>query len=127
MRTTTTNEPYIQFNKIFTTIIAYFCALFLIFNQNPRIMARLLLTVFLLVLNISVFSQSIEEGKKFIYYERFKSARSVFETILQSKTNQSEASYWLSQAYLGMDDVNKARQVILSAMNSSPNDPMLIV
>jgi Flp pilus assembly protein TadD len=89
-------------------------------------MFRLLLAVFLFVFNTSVFSQSIEEGKKFIYYERFKSAKDLFEKMLQSTPNQPVASYWLSQAYLGLDNVDKARQVILIAMNSSPNDPMLM-
>jgi Flp pilus assembly protein TadD len=89
-------------------------------------MFRLLLAVFLFSLNISVFAQSIEEGKKFIYYERFKSAKSVFETILQSKPNQPEASYWLSQAYLGLEDVTNARETLQRSMNVNPNDPLLL-
>ncbi len=99
---------------------------FLIFNQNIRNMFRLLLVVLLFGFNTSAFSQSIEDGKKFIYYERYKSAKDVFEKILQSKPNQPEASYWLSQAYLGMEDVNKAREILQSSMNANPNDPLLL-
>lgn len=89
-------------------------------------MFRLRLFFLLLVLNTSVFSQSIEDGKKFLYYERYKSAKDVFEKMVQSKPNQPEASYWLSQAYLGVEDVNKAREILQSSMNANPNDPLLL-
>lgn len=98
---------------------------FLIFNQNIRNMFRFSLAVLLLVFNTSVFAQSIDEGKKFIYYERFKSAKDIFEKILQSKPGQPEASYWLSQVYLGLEDVNKAREILQSALNTNANDPLL--
>jgi Flp pilus assembly protein TadD len=89
-------------------------------------MFRLSLAAFLLVFQTSVFSQSIEEGKKFMYYERYKSAKEIFEKILQTKSNQPEASYWLSQAYLGIEDVSKAREILQGSMNINPNDPLLL-
>jgi tetratricopeptide (TPR) repeat protein len=99
---------------------------FLIFKQNSRNMFRLSLAAFLFVFHTSVFSQSLEEGKNFIYYERYKSAKDVFEKILQSKPNQPEASYWLSQAHLGLEDVVKAREILQGSINTNPNDPLLL-
>ncbi|MFN9710480.1 MAG: tetratricopeptide repeat protein [Bacteroidota bacterium] len=89
-------------------------------------MFRLRLVVLLLVLNTSVFCQSIDEGKKFMYYERYKSAKDIFEKILQSKPNNPEVSYWLSQAYLGLEDAAKAREILQSSLNINPNDPFLL-
>ena len=88
-------------------------------------MNRTFLTAFFCFLQIALFAQNIEDGKKFIYYERYKSAKEVFEKILQSKPNQPEAAYWLGQAYLGLEDVNKAREVLQSAINANPNDALL--
>jgi tetratricopeptide (TPR) repeat protein len=88
-------------------------------------MNRFFLTALFSLLISTLFSQSIEEGKKFIYYERYKSAKDIFEKNLQSKPNQSEAAYWLGQAYLGLEDVNKAREVLQSAINANPNDALL--
>jgi Flp pilus assembly protein TadD len=89
-------------------------------------MFRLRLFFLLLVLNTSVFSQSIEDGKKFLYYERYKSAKDVFEKILQSKPNQPEASYWLSRSYLGLELSGKAKEVLQVALNANVNDPLLM-
>ena len=41
------------------------------------------------------FAQSIEEGKIFMYYERYKSARDVFQKMLAANPNNEEAAYWL--------------------------------
>ena len=99
---------------------------FLIFNQNSRNMFRIRLVLLSLVLTTSVFSQNIEDGKKFIYYERYKSARDIFEKILQSKPNNAEASYWLSQSFIGLEDAARAREVLQSSMNVNPNDALLL-
>ena len=89
-------------------------------------MFRIRLVLLSLVLTTSVFSQNIEDGKKFIYYERYKSARDIFEKILQSKPNNAEASYWLSQSFIGLEDAARAREVLQSSMNVNPNDALLL-
>jgi len=44
-----------------------------------------------------VFAQSIDDGKKFMYYERFKSAKGVFEKLIGANPNDEEAIYYSSQ------------------------------
>lgn len=72
-------------------------------------------------------AQSLEEGKKFMYYERYQSAKEVFSKLVAAKPADAEANYWLGQAYLGMDDVANARQTYQAAMVASPNAPLLQV
>ncbi|MFN9113490.1 MAG: tetratricopeptide repeat protein, partial [Bacteroidota bacterium] len=89
-------------------------------------MNRFFLTALFSLLISTLFSQSIEDGKKFMYYERYKSAKDIFQKILQSKPNNPEASYWLSQAFLGLEEAVKAREVLQSSLNANPNDPLLL-
>ncbi|MEY4703593.1 MAG: hypothetical protein RIR96_1490 [Bacteroidota bacterium] len=61
----------------------------------------------ILMVTGSVFSikaQTIEEGKKFYYYERFKSAKEVFQKLLNTNPNNEEAVYWLGQCIIAPDD-----------------------
>ena len=52
----------------------------------------------------SASAQTIDEGKSFLYYERFESAINVFQKILNSDPNNEAAAFWLGQAYLRNDD-----------------------
>lgn len=72
-------------------------------------------------------AQSLEEGKKFMYYERYQSAKEAFSKLLAAKPGDAEAIYWLGQAYIGMDDVANARQTYQAAMVANPNAPLLQV
>ncbi len=45
-------------------------------------------------------AQTMEEGKKFMYYERYKSAKGVFEKLVAANPNNVDAVYWLGQAMI---------------------------
>ncbi len=45
-------------------------------------------------------AQTLEEGKKFMYYERYKSAKAVFEKVVAANPNNTDAVYWLGQAMI---------------------------
>ncbi|MEO5650717.1 MAG: tetratricopeptide repeat protein, partial [Ginsengibacter sp.] len=62
-----------------------------------------LLFSFILIVNI-LFAQSIDEGKKFLNYERFESAAATFNKLLVANPNNVEAAYWLGQTYLQNSD-----------------------
>lgn len=88
----------------------------------------------LALLSVAVFSkaQTIEEGRKFMYYERFKSAKTVFEKILATDPNNEEAAYWLGQCTLASDertpkDVADTRAFYQSKLMANPNSPLLMV
>jgi len=74
----------------------------------------------------AAFAQSLEEGKKFMYYERFQSAKEVFSKLVAAKPSDAEAIYWLGQAYLGLDDVANARQTYQSAIAANSNSALLL-
>lgn len=54
--------------------------------------------------NLSSKAQTIEEGKKFYYYERYNSAKEVFQKLLNVNPNNEEAIYWLGQSIIAPDD-----------------------
>jgi tetratricopeptide (TPR) repeat protein len=86
----------------------------------------ILITTFALISATALMAQTIEDGKKFMYYERYKSAKEVFQKLVTASPNNSEAAYWLGQVYLAEDDVKMARQTYQTALQSSGNDPMLL-
>jgi hypothetical protein len=51
-----------------------------------------------------VFAQSVDQGKKFLYYQRYKSAKDVFDKILASNPNNIDAIYWDGQTLLATKD-----------------------
>lgn len=80
----------------------------------------------ILLFTNNIFSQSIDEGKKFMYYERFKSAKDVFQKILNSNANNEEAIYWLGQAELGLENIPAAKTLYLSKLSANPNSPLIM-
>ena len=79
-----------------------------------------------------IFAQSIDEGKSFMYYERYKSAKDVFQKLLTANPTNEEAAYWLGQAYIAPDDrtpkdIADAKALYQSKLTANPNSPLLIV
>lgn len=74
-----------------------------------------------------LFAQTIEEGKRFLYYERYNSARDVFSKLVNANPGNADAAYWLGQTYLGQEDINGAKAIYQKALGTSPNSPLLLV
>ncbi len=53
-------------------------------------------------------AQSIDEGKKFLYYEKLISAKNVFEKLLAANAGNTDAAYWLGQTLLSGEDADVA-------------------
>lgn len=70
-------------------------------------------------------AQSIEDGKQALYYEKFLTARSIFQKLGNSNM---EAVYWLGQTYLLQDDkdVAAAKSLYQSALTTNPNSPLIM-
>ena len=66
--------------------------------MNKIKMSVLFLTTALLV-NTSR-AQSIEEGRGLLYYEKYLSAKNVFQKIVDANPNNAEAAYWLGQTLI---------------------------
>ncbi|MEP6676945.1 MAG: tetratricopeptide repeat protein [Ferruginibacter sp.] len=77
-----------------------------------------------------VKAQSIDDGKKFLYYEKYKSAQSVFQKLVNADPNNAEAVYWLGQTYLrnaDNPDTVAAKSLYQKAVMASNNNPLLLV
>lgn len=73
-----------------------------------------------------IMAQSIEEGKRFIYYERYKSAKDVFQKMLTANPNNEEAAYWLGQSEIGLENIPAAKALYQSKLTSNSNSPLII-
>jgi len=73
------------------------------------------------------FAQSVDEGKKFFYYEKYQSAKETLEKALASKPGDVEAAYWLGQTLIEQNDVAGAKNVYQTALQSKGSDPLLLV
>jgi Tfp pilus assembly protein PilF len=74
-----------------------------------------------------VGAQSIDEGKKFLYYEKYISAKNVFEKLLAANANNTDAAYWLGQTLLSGDDANvaAAKAVYQKTLAANSNNALL--
>ena len=73
-----------------------------------------------------LMAQSIDDGKRFIYYERYKSAKDAFQKMLSANPNNEEAAYWLGQAEIGLENIPAAKALYQSKLQASPNSALLI-
>lgn len=93
-------------------------------------MKKIKLSFFLLVTvalaGSSLYAQSVEEGRKFYYYQRYKSAQDQFEKVLASSPNNADAAYWLGQALIENDDSLAAKTIYQKGLTASPNAALLL-
>lgn len=74
----------------------------------------------------TTLAQSIDDGKKFMYYERFKSAKEVFEKLIGANPNDEEAIYYLGQAEIGLENLPAAKSLYQSRLAAAPNSPLVL-
>src|SRR6201994_3294093 len=67
------------------------------------------------------FAQTVDQGKKFLYYQRYKSANDVFDKILASNPNNIDAVYWEGQTLLAMKDSAAAGDLYSKALQTNGN------
>lgn len=87
----------------------------------------LILLTGLLFGNISR-AQSIEDGKKFLYYDKYISAKNVFQQLVNANPGNEEAVYWLGQALIAPDedkDIEGAKAVYQKGLATNANSALL--
>ncbi|HUR10705.1 MAG TPA: tetratricopeptide repeat protein [Flavitalea sp.] len=84
-----------------------------------------LLLTFVIAANLLV-AQTADQGKKFLYYERYKSARETLEKILAANPNNIEAVYWLGQTMIEDKDSISAKNLYQRALSTNGNAPLLL-
>ena len=79
-----------------------------------------------------IFAQSIEDGKNFLFKERYKSAKEVFQNLLTANPNNDEAAYWMGQVLLAPEDrsekdIKDAKIMYQQKLTANANSPLLMV
>lgn len=93
-------------------------------------MKKIGLLASLVLMAVFTFAQSLDEGKKFLNYEKFESARGVFNKLIQDNPNNIDAIYWLGQTYLQNQDVldvDAAASIYQKALQANANSALLMV
>lgn len=85
---------------------------------------------FLLITGLK--AQSVQEGMNHYYAQRYTSAIGVFQNLIDINPNNVEATYWLGQTYLDMEEIMSirianTRKLYEKALQSSANAPLLLV
>jgi tetratricopeptide (TPR) repeat protein len=78
----------------------------------------------------TIMAQTLEQGKQFLYYERFQSAQAAFEKVLNANPNDIEAVYWLGQTMIHRRDTRDtagAKALYQKMLTSNANPPLILV
>jgi tetratricopeptide (TPR) repeat protein len=88
---------------------------------------KITLVLSLVMTGNMLFAQNIDEGKKFLYYEKFNSAKDVFTKLVNANPNNIDAVYWLGQTYINLEDTASAKSLYQKTLQTNPNSPLLMV
>lgn len=78
----------------------------------------------------TVMAQTVEQGKQFLYYERYKSAQDAFEKVLAANPNNIDAVYWLGQTMIHRRDTRDtagAKALYQKMLATNGDAPLLLV
>ena len=87
-------------------------------------------TFFLSALLALVFAsnaQTIEEGKNHLHNQRYNTAKNVLQTVVKTSPDNAEAWYWLTKAYILLNEDAKAKDTLNLAPAKVKEDPWFMV
>ena len=92
-----------------------------------KINTGVLLLSALLAVQISL-AQTIDEGRGYLYYEKYISARNVFQKLVDANPNNVDAVYWLGQTLLATEDkdIAGAKALYQKTLAANSNSALLI-
>src|SRR5882757_6760992 len=71
-------------------------------------------------------AQSLEDGKKFLYYEKYKSAAAAFQKLVDANPNNTDAVYWLGQTWLAdTKDIAATKALYQKTLTANSNSALL--
>ena len=89
-------------------------------------MKKTILSVFSLIsICAAVTAQNLNDGIKFLNYERYTSAKQVFKKLVADNPKDAQANYWLGQAYIGAKQIDSAKIIYQAALTAGVNDPWI--
>ncbi|MEJ7737550.1 MAG: tetratricopeptide repeat protein [Chitinophagaceae bacterium] len=78
------------------------------------------------VMGNNLFAQNVDQGRKFLYNERYQSAKDQFDKLLATNPNNIDAVYWLGQTLIEMKDSVAAKALYQKALSTNGNAPLLL-
>lgn len=88
---------------------------------------KLIFTVILGFITYLGNSQSIEQGKKELYYDRLASAKQTFQQVIQQYPENGEAWFNLAKLYVMLDQLQQASDTLQAAPEAARKDPFFKV
>ncbi len=89
-------------------------------------MKKTFFTFFTVFVLANLGAQTLQEGINHLYADRFKNAEQTFQKLLAVNPNNADATYWLGQTYLDMDNNDAARQLYDKALAANGNNPLIM-
>lgn len=91
-------------------------------------MKKVVNLIVVLLLTISLTNaQSVNDGIKFIKYQKLRSALENFEQLYKANNKDLQTLYWYGQALLANKDILGAKSVYQKALQLGINDPLIWV
>jgi tetratricopeptide (TPR) repeat protein len=75
------------------------------------------------VISLAAFAQTVPDAKKYMYYERYKSAGEVLQNVIKTDPANGEAWYLLSKAYLLSNDPAPLQQALAQCPATVKDEP----
>jgi cytochrome c-type biogenesis protein CcmH/NrfG len=89
---------------------------------------KLVNLVVLLTIVGTGFSQTVQEGRRFMHVQRHRAAKEHFQKMVDQNPTNAEFIYWLSQAYFDNEDPKGADAVLDKYMQGElGSNPLLLV
>ncbi len=85
-------------------------------------MKKILIIPFL-ISGIAVFAQKLDDARKFLYHERYKSAESLLHQVLKNDPSNAEGWYLLADAYLNQKQIKKISDSLQLAPQDVKDEP----
>lgn len=90
-------------------------------------MKKSAIVLFSVLVTVSAFAQSVQEGMNHLYAERYASAKAVFDKMLASNPNNLDAIYWQGQTLIEQGDAAGARALYEKTLAANGNAPLILV
>jgi len=75
-----------------------------------------------------VTAQTVQEGRKLLLSQRYRSAKETMEKVVAAAPSNPEAIYWLAQVLFESKNTAEAKEVLRKGMEgSNGSNPLLLV
>ena len=89
---------------------------------------KMRLVIAALLFTSAVSAQTVQEGRKLLLSQRYRSAKETLEKVVASTPTNPEAIYWLAQANFESKNPSAAKQILLKGMEgANGSNPLLLV